>query len=491
MKIITPPWIAVDIGSDRTHIAYSESNGEVRNIIPMAHEFDSVFHVSQNTKDIRTGRKALEQLDHDPDGIVLLQTSLLKADEPICFPDGRGEIRPSLLFSKQLRRIKEYCEIHIFEGQPIQSCVLSLPHRHEVLRNSYRRIAVEAGFPQILFRDAVIAAATAWRQVWEEDSPFIIICNLSASQVSFSLLRYRFDGYERIGHFHSNSTVGIDEIDRIILLSQDSDSQIVSVEKWNDRLRLKTVRRDCHWEKNEDFRVVLDTGPRRIRTEHFIAATNIVAKKIQSAFKRFVVRSSSFVKQENIPVVLIGGGANIPVITEAVEKAAPGKVYWWAEAEEAVVMGTAMKFLPKQKPDESKEMESHFHQLYLKAEAGDQESQYYLGKSLELGHGTAVSPEEALDWYRLSAQNGFQKAKQRLAMLLFKRLGTICNTEESLVFLRELAQEGDAMPQYLLGRYLHENTKDSVTEAENWLRQAARQGIPDAVSYCEKHFGGL
>ncbi|MDR1963636.1 MAG: sel1 repeat family protein [Planctomycetaceae bacterium] len=487
MRIISNPWIAIDLGSDRTHVAYLESNGTVRNLVPPDHEFDSVFYVARETGSISVGRNAFAQLENDPAGIILLQTPLLKADEPICFPDGRGEFRPSTFFVQQLRHIKSYCETHVFENRPIQSCVLALPHRHEMFRKSYHQIALEAGFSQIHFRDAVIAAAATWKRVWENPYSFVIVCNLAASQVSFSLLQCRCGGFERVRHFHSNSTVGIDEIDRIILLSQDSDSQIISVEKWEDILRLKTIRRTCYWDKNETFRIVQDNQSRRIRTEHFISAANIVAKKIQWSFKQFVERSKLFTKQDTLPVLLIGGGTNLPMIVDAIENVASGKVYWWAEAEEAIVMGTAMEFFPKQKRNDSGNRESHFYQLYLNAEAGNRESQYYLGKSLELGHGTPISFDEALDWYRVSAQNGHLKAKYRLAKLLFQGMGTVFNRDEGLQLLRESAEEGYIPSQYLLGRYLHENTED-VSAAEFWLRKSAEQNHPDAVAYCKKYF---
>ncbi|MDR2441832.1 MAG: sel1 repeat family protein [Planctomycetaceae bacterium] len=487
MKIISNPWIAIDIGSDRTHVAYLESNGEVRNIVPPDGEFDSVFHVSRNDNSVSVGQNALAQLKNDPDGIIILRTSLLKKDEPICFPDGRGEYRPSTFFVHQLRHIKTYCETHFFKNHPIQSCVLSLPHRHETIRKSYQQIALEAGFSQVHFRDGIIAAAMAWKRVWEKSSSFVIICNLAASQISFSLLQYRYGGYEHIRQFHSSSTVGIEEIDRIILLSQDSDSQVISVEKWEDLLHLRMIRRNCNWDKNETFRIIQNGQPRKIQTEHFISAANIVAKKIQWVFKHFVERVKNFTQQNSFPILLIGGGTNMPLIIETIEETASGNVYWWAEAEEAAVIGTAGEFLPKQKPDATDDIALHFYQLYQHAEAGDSESQYYLGKSLEAGHGTPVSLEEALDWYRISAQNGHVKAKYRLAKLLFQKLGTVFNRNEALKLLQESAEEGYMLSQYLLGRYLYENTGD-ITTAEHWLRKSAEQNHQEAAAYYEKYF---
>jgi TPR repeat protein len=43
------------------------------------------------------------------------------------------------------------------------------------------------------------------------------------------------------------------------------------------------------------------------------------------------------------------------------------------------------------------------------------------------------------------------------------------------------------LSQYLLGRYLYENTDDTAA-AEHWLRKSAEQNHPDAITYCEKYF---
>jgi TPR repeat protein len=237
---------------------------------------------------------------------------------------------------------------------------------------------------------------------------------------------------------------------------------------------------------------------------------NIVAKKIQATFQHYLESVTVFTKKKEIPVVLIGGGTNIPILTEAIEQTATGKVFWWGEAEEAIVVGTAMGFQSKTPPVEDlkneDQLSNHFYQLFLKAETGDAESQYYVGKSLELGHGTPISPEEAFDWYGLAAENGSTKAKHRLAILPFNSLGTIRSAETSLKFLREFAEAGDALLQFYLGRYLHENeneinnnnnkanatkaeiTKTEITEAEMWLRRAAQQNVSDAVAYCKNYF---
>lgn len=45
---------------------------------------------------------------------------------------------------------------------------------------------------------------------------------------------------------------------------------------------------------------------------------------------------------------------------------------------------------------------------------GEHEAQFYLGEMYELGRGTAQDWESALFWYELSAENGNEKAIERL-----------------------------------------------------------------------------
>ena len=53
--------------------------------------------------------------------------------------------------------------------------------------------------------------------------------------------------------------------------------------------------------------------------------------------------------------------------------------------------------------------------LQKSAEMGNAEAQYNLGYVLENGFGTEQNKEEAMKWYKLSAEKGFEEAIKALA----------------------------------------------------------------------------
>ncbi len=484
MNIISLPWIAVDLGADRIHVAFQDAGGTVRSVQPENGEFDSVFHVSRNSE-IRCGREAANQLAEDPEGIVLLSSFPLKTNEIIRFPDGRPPTKPSILFSVLLNRVRRYCEDRLFSGRRLETCVLTLPHRSSVLRRTYGRIAWDAGFAELHFRDSAIASETVRRHTWGDVFPFVTICNLGATQITFTLLKCRNGGSEHVDQFHSVGTFGVDEIDRIILQSADP-GHIAPTDSFDALLQLKSLRRVCSFETQELYHFHLNGRKKRVRTVHFETATRIFLQKIQAAFNVYSERALEITGTAGTPIVLVGGGANNPLISQAIEHAAQGKIYWWAEAEEAAVLGTAMAFLPKTKSPLPTPEEERFYRLYIDAASGDDEARCSLAQMLESGVGTPVSLDEAFDWYRLAASRGSQQGKFGLARCLFQGLGTLQDTDAAVQLLEESAKAGYAPSQFSLAMFFFGNKPQSQDDAESWLQQAVEQGYAEALAYVER-----
>lgn len=189
----------------------------------------------------------------------------------------------------------------------------------------------------------------------------------------------------------------------------------------------------------------------------------------------------------DIPILLAGGGANNPLISQAIESAVPGKVYWWAEAEEAGALGTAMSFLPKSLPLTLMEDEEHFQRVYGSALSGNVEAQCELAYLLETGKGTPISLEEAFDWYRLAAHKGSLSGKFALARFLFQGLGTYRDTDASVQLLRESAEAGYAPSQFSMAMFLFENRPESKEEADLWLQRAVEQRYAESLAYVERY----
>ncbi len=451
--IVESPWIAIHIESDAVQAAYLNEHGLAEMVRPPDRRFEMLFHYSRQEDRWRLGGEVYEQLDTDPDGVVRIHADSLLNDKPIRLSGDRGEVKPSFLIGKMLRRVKEYCEENVFFEQSVDSCVLSIPHRNNVLRANCRRIANDAGFSNVLFRDAMISAATAWGLDWPDQSnEFVLVCNLAASRISTVLLRYRNGGFEKIADAVSkNTSFGIDEIDVQVLQKLDRSFSSASPNYQAELEKVKMHRE--RWSRvgpNGHFpnAAVLINGRRQtICASDFEQATGRIATMIFE--KCLAYRADAMVRKQvgAISVVLIGSGTSLPAITRPFEDEFGADCFLWINSEHAIPLGTAWMMRPKSCRSAATEDEKRFYQLYLQSEAsGDPQLQFLLARCLEFGKGTARSTEEAIDRYRLAARSGHPEALERLAALVNSKSRGILDGDEELKRLLENPPEPPSRP---------------------------------------------
>ena len=119
-----------------------------------------------------------------------------------------------------------------------------------------------------------------------------------------------------------------------------------------------------------------------------------------------------------------------------------------------------------------------------KAEKGDAEAQYYIGK-VNCDGEFRKDYAQAIKWLTLSADQGYEKAK-----ILLSEIQDIAAKQEA--FFQEMktrAQNADAIAQYNLGTcyYSGQGTAQDLVEAVKWFHKAADQGVPLAqfnLGYC-------
>jgi hypothetical protein len=171
----------------------------------------------------------------------------------------------------------------------------------------------------------------------------------------------------------------------------------------------------------------------------------------------------------------------------------------------------------------------------MAAKAGDSTAQMNLGEAYELGTSVAIDLELAAYWYRQSADNGFEFAKERLeylrgtpeqwyelgkayynrgadyynhAVYWYEKSARKGNTDamlrlaymyayalglkkdyaEAVRWEREAADENNRVAQYNLGVF-YENgwgVRQSLHKARLWYEKSARQGYEDASKALEK-----
>lgn len=118
------------------------------------------------------------------------------------------------------------------------------------------------------------------------------------------------------------------------------------------------------------------------------------------------------------------------------------------------------------------------------AELGDAEAQFLLGRSFQNGDGVIMNQDEAFKWYKLSAEQDYDKALNNLACIYLE-----CeNYEEAKECFERAAKQNCALAQFNLGTmYNNGNTIErDITKAIYWLEKAAEQGLEEAKEVLDK-----
>jgi TPR repeat protein len=148
---------------------------------------------------------------------------------------------------------------------------------------------------------------------------------------------------------------------------------------------------------------------------------------------------------------------------------------------------TAQQIKPDQKPIEA---------LKAKAEAGDAEAQFLLGRRYARGEDVAKDLAEAARWYRKAADQNHPKAQNSLAICYTEGYGVPKDPVEAAKWWRKAADQNHPGAQYALGVCYARGrgvAKDPV-EAVKWFRKAAEQNETLAqigLGYCYEDGEGV
>ncbi|MDP9100050.1 MAG: sel1 repeat family protein [Verrucomicrobiota bacterium] len=140
-------------------------------------------------------------------------------------------------------------------------------------------------------------------------------------------------------------------------------------------------------------------------------------------------------------------------------------------------------------PAQSKTDQNPSDEVRAKAEAGDAEAQYLLGRRYARGQGATKDLAEAAKWYRKAADQNYAKAQDALGYYYEEGKGVEKDSVEAVKWYRKAADQNNPGGQYNLARcYAHGLgvPKDPV-EAVKWYRKAAAQNFAMAqhnLGYC-------
>lgn len=117
------------------------------------------------------------------------------------------------------------------------------------------------------------------------------------------------------------------------------------------------------------------------------------------------------------------------------------------------------------------------------------EEQFRIGQMYFQGHGVPQDYNEAVKWFRLAAEQGYDLAQGVLGA--FYSIGEYVtqNHSEAVKWLLLAADQGQAEAQFFLGLSyrLAQGVTQDISEAAKWYRLAADQGHVEAQS----NLGGM
>lgn len=118
-----------------------------------------------------------------------------------------------------------------------------------------------------------------------------------------------------------------------------------------------------------------------------------------------------------------------------------------------------------------------------KANAGDAESQYHLGKIYYLGLDDNQDYEKAISWFTKAANQGNINAVYNLGLCFYNGQGVEQNYNVAIEYFSKAANAGHAMAQFKYACCLHLGLGDqgvNINEAIKWYECAASQGVLNA-----------
>lgn len=118
-----------------------------------------------------------------------------------------------------------------------------------------------------------------------------------------------------------------------------------------------------------------------------------------------------------------------------------------------------------------------------KARAGDARAQADVGYAYETGDGVAKDTNQALYWYRKSAENGNMDGQANLAYFYYNGLGVAQDYKQAFYWNKKAADQGLARAQNWVG-FLYEKglgVEQNYTEMFNWYIKAAAQNDGNAL----------
>jgi anti-anti-sigma factor len=113
-----------------------------------------------------------------------------------------------------------------------------------------------------------------------------------------------------------------------------------------------------------------------------------------------------------------------------------------------------------------------------RAEAGDSNAQFQLGRCLEDGDGIETDPAQAIHWYNLAANQGHVEATYRLGQAYAYGMNIAQDFNRALPYYQKAADTGHPDAQYMVALSLQHGLAGTtdIEQAKKWYRKSSQQG---------------
>ena len=128
--------------------------------------------------------------------------------------------------------------------------------------------------------------------------------------------------------------------------------------------------------------------------------------------------------------------------------------------------------------------------LQQRAESGDAQAQFELGRALEDGKGVPQDDAKAVEWFRKSAEQGNAQAENSLGVMFALGRGVPRDREEAVRWYKKAAKQGlpEAIYNVAIAYYNGEGVDENVDTAYTWMMVAQRRGDAQAAE-AMRHIG--
>ena len=127
---------------------------------------------------------------------------------------------------------------------------------------------------------------------------------------------------------------------------------------------------------------------------------------------------------------------------------------------------------------QKKPLPKEIQALIRKAEKGDAEAQFNLGRRYSFGRGVAKNIEEGVKWFHKSADQGYKDAQAQLGWMYSKGAGVRMDHEKATLWLSRAAAQGSVLGRIGFGAYrLRQFESGGYKSAFQRLRRSVDQGL--------------